>query len=120
MLQNINAQNFTRTAPDGTEFPAGGTVEAEGLSIRWQKGPLRGPDGAMQEPNGTFVESVIAAAVQRIEWYQTACGKRFACRENALAITKLEEALHWLNARTQRRTAAGVEGTHAPDAGDKR
>jgi len=32
--------------------------------------------------------------------------------ENAIAITKLEEALLWLNSRTKRREQAEVEGTH--------
>jgi hypothetical protein len=34
----------------------------------------------------------------------------FKCRENALALTKLEEALHWLNHRTRDRQSRGVEG----------
>lgn len=91
--------------------PAGGYVRGTGLSIDWQNGPLgRGFD--RHEPNGAFVETVIEAARQRIEYYQTGCNGKFACRENALAITKLEEALHWLNHRTAAREARGVEGTH--------
>lgn len=38
----------------------------------------------------------------------------FRCRENSLAITHLEEALHWLEARTKARVAQGVEGTNQP------
>lgn len=34
----------------------------------------------------------------------------FPCRENALTITKLEEALHWQEARTKNRKKRGVEG----------
>ena len=34
----------------------------------------------------------------------------FPCRENSLTITKLEEASHWQNARTEDREARGVEG----------
>ena len=52
---------------------------------------------------------MISAAVGRLEYYQ---GSKFACRENALAITKLQEALHWLEHRTKSREARGVEGTH--------
>ncbi len=89
--------------------PAGGSVRGVGLSIDWQDGPLgRGDD--RKEPNGAFVETVIAAALQRIEHYQSL---QFKCRENALAITKLEEALHWLHARTARRERENTEGTHA-------
>jgi len=88
--------------------PAGGWVLGNGIEIWWQNGPLgRGDD--RKPPNGAFVETVIDAVRQRIQWYQD---NGFACRENALAITKLEEALHWLNARTARREAEGVEGTH--------
>jgi hypothetical protein len=93
---------------DANGRPAGGTVRGVGLSIDWQNGPL-GRDGERIQPNGAFVETVIYAALQRIEHYQSG---QFKCRENALAITKLEEALHWLNARTNRREAAKVEGTH--------
>ena len=89
--------------------PAGGGVIGRGLDIVWQNGPL-GRDEERQEPNGAFVETVIAAALQRIQYYQAS---RFKCRENALAITKLEEALHWLNSRTARREKQDVEGTHA-------
>lgn len=90
--------------------PAGGMVTGVGLEIQWQDGPLQDPNtGERGVPNGAFVETVIAAALQRIEHYNDG---PFRCRENSLAITKLEEALHWLNARTARRQAAGVEGTH--------
>ena len=88
--------------------PAGGTVNGAGLSIVWQNGPLnRGSERI--EPNGAFVETVIAAVLQRIQYYQAST---FSCRENSLAITKLEEALHWLNSRTARRDQQGTEGTH--------
>ena len=94
---------------DGNGRPAGGSVSGTGLSIQWQDGPL-GRDADRKAPNGAFVETVIAAALQRIEHYQSS---QFKCRENALAITKLEEALHWLHSRTNRREVQGVEGTHA-------
>jgi hypothetical protein len=94
---------------DANNRPAGGTVRGVGLSIDWQNGPLGRGDERIP-PNGAFVETVIYAALQRIEHYQSG---QFKCRENALAITKLEEALHWLNARTNRREQQNVEGTHA-------
>jgi len=34
----------------------------------------------------------------------------FPCRENALTITKIEEALHWQDARTKDRLKRNVEG----------
>lgn len=95
-----------RLSPEG--MPAGGTTTGRGIQITWQDGPLgRGPDRI--EPNGAFVEGVIEAALGRLDFYQVS---RFKCRENALAITKLQEALHWLQHRTADRERRGVEGTH--------
>ena len=94
---------------DANGRPAGGTVTGVGLAIEWQNGPL-GRDGERIPPNGAFVETVILAVLIRLEHYQ---GTQFKCRENALAVTKLEEALHWLNARTDRREVAKIEGTHS-------
>ena len=34
----------------------------------------------------------------------------FPCRENSLTITKIEEAIHWQEARTKNRIKRGVEG----------
>lgn len=106
--QPFEASNFS-DAVNGKAVPAGGFVQGVGLNITWQNGPLGriGSDERI-EPNGAFVETVLEAVQQRIEYYQT----MFPCRENALAITKIEEALHWLNSRTQRRVKANVEGTH--------
>ena len=102
--KNVVYQNISD--PDGN--PTGGTFEGTGLSIEWQNGPLgRGED--RKEPNGAFVETVIYAAKQRIEFYQSS---KFNCRENAIAITKLEEALMWLNKRTADREERQVEGEH--------
>lgn len=108
---------------DENSNPAGGHVIGTGLQIDWQNGPLGRHNGCRAgepclegctriAPNGAFVETVISAAVQRIEHYQTANGGKFACRENAIAITKLEEALLWLDKRTREREARQVEGTH--------
>ncbi len=108
MMGKYEATNTVDT--DGN--PTGGSVSGVGLSIAWQDGPL-GRDGDRKEPNGAFTETVIAAVIQRIEFFQQS---KFRCRENALAVTKLEEALHWLNYRTQKRETQKVEGTHAVHA----
>ena len=88
--------------------PAGGYVRGVGLSIDWQDGPL-GRDEDRVKPNGAFVETVISAALQRIQYYQDSL---YPCRENAITITKLEEALMWQNKRTVDREEREVEGTH--------
>jgi hypothetical protein len=97
----------------------GGTTLSTGIMIKWQTGPL-GRDGGSFTPNGAFVEGVIQAAIGRLQFYQTAPGGlegkpgKFACRENAIALTKLEEALMWLEKRTRDREERGVEGTYTP------
>lgn len=88
--------------------PTGGTVEGVGLGIEWQDGPLgRGQD--RKEPNGAFVETVISAAKQRLEFYQES---KFNCIENADAIGSLQAALDVLESRTKNREKRGVEGEH--------
>ena len=104
MNQSLTYENNN----DANGNPAGGSVSGVGISILWQNGPLgRGTDRL--EPNGAFVEGVIAAAIQRIAYYQAS---KFGCRENAIALTHLETALLWLNKRTADREARAVEGTH--------
>lgn len=94
---------------DADGNPAGGYSRGTGIEIYWQNGPL-GRGTSRKQPNGAFVEGVIQAAIGRLQHYQST---KFSSRENALAITKLEEAVHWLNHRTADREARGVEGTHA-------
>lgn len=104
----MNQQVVSKNELDENGNPAGGATTGVGISIIWQNGPLgRGAD--RKDPNGAFVEGVIRAALERIYFYQES---KFKCRENALAITKLEEALHWLNHRTAEREYREVEGTH--------
>jgi hypothetical protein len=69
-------------------------------------------NGAIKEVgvNGCQVDTLIYAAREII-------GKlnfKSPCRENALALTRLEEALHWLDARKKDREKRKVEGTSQP------
>lgn len=105
MLQELEIKNEV----DENSNPTGGSVRGVGISIDWQNGPLnRGNE--RKSPNGAFVEDCIQAAISRLKFYQES---KFKCRENALALTKLEEALHWLIARTTDREIRRVEGTHS-------
>lgn len=98
--------------------PTGGSVSGIGLMIEWQEGPIvtsmAATDTAASIPNGAFVEDVIEAALQRLNFYQGASEGKFRCRENALAITHLEQALMWLDRRHDERQARGVQGSHTP------
>ena len=72
------------------------------IDIKFQLGP-RGEVGI----NGCCIREVIQVVVDRLEGFQQG---QFKCRENALAITKLQEAQHWLAHRTEERIKRGVKG----------
>jgi len=59
--------------------------------------------------DGVTNEEVIRVLIHRLRYLNAG---KFLCRENSLAVTRLEEALMWLNKRTEDRKARGVEGTH--------
>ncbi len=112
----MNQQIVETHSVDKNGNPTGGNSTGIGIDIRWQNGPLREQATVAGEPpteiarqNGAFTDGVINAAIGRLEFYQRS---KFRCRENALAITKLEEANMWLNKRTADRESQGIEGTH--------
>ena len=59
--------------------------------------------------NGISNESLLAIVEDRLLGFQSG---QYACRENAIALTKLQESMLWLQKRTRDRIARGVEGTH--------
>jgi hypothetical protein len=71
------------------------------ISFRIQNGPIKEVG-----VNGCQVDTLIHAAKAIIGGLNA----KFPCRENSLAITKLDEAIHWLDARTKDREQRGVEG----------
>ena len=91
--------------------PAGGVSTGRGFTISWQNGPL-GKIGTPErrEPNGAFVEDVIQAVIERIEFYQQS---RCACQANEDAVNSLRDAALALDMRTKDREQRIVEGTHA-------
>jgi len=79
---------------------------ASGVRIDFQNGPLSETGGL---PNGLSNESLLAVVEDRLLGFQSG---QFACRENAVALTKLQECMMWLQKRTRDRIARGVEGTN--------
>lgn len=74
------------------------------LMIGFQDGPIK--DAGV---NGVTQEVLLAIVIDRLRGFQSG---QFRCRENAVALTKCEEALMWLQKRTRDRLARGVEGTN--------
>lgn len=102
---------------DGAGNPTGGSSvhsvigpnDIPVLYVFWQNGTVE-PDGQ----NGAFIEDVLEAARQRLQFFNT--HPDFRCRENSIAITKIEEALQWLDWRTRQRVLEGVENTYSSHA----
>lgn len=59
--------------------------------------------------NGIFVEDLIAVCIHRLQGFLNG---PLASRETSLAVTKLEEAKHWLLARQSDREQRGVIHTY--------
>lgn len=59
--------------------------------------------------NGCVIEDLISICIDRLQYFQES---EFRCRENASALTHLEQSLMWLNKRTLERRAKGIEGTN--------
>ena len=94
---------------DSTDNPSIGAagpnfrLGTKNLVILFQNGPI-GDVGV----NGVTHEALLAIVIDRLQSFQKGPA---SCRENALELTKLEEAMHWLHHRTRDRMDRGVEGT---------
>ena len=72
--------------------------------ITFQNGPIMEAG-----VNGCHQEDLLNIVLHRLQSFQSG---DFRCRENAIALTKVEEALMWLNRRTKKRQDQGIEGTN--------
>src|SRR6266852_4313000 len=95
MKTGIHAEHWV----DAEGHPAGGCSYGAGFAISWQNGPL-GRGDLRHEPNGAFVEDLIAVVIDRLLFYQTS---EFAFEANEQAITALRSAAHVLDERTAER-----------------
>lgn len=71
--------------------------------VDFQEGPIREVG-----INGIHNEDLILMVLTRLESFQES---KYACKENEMAIIKLEESLMWLRKRTTDRELRNVEGT---------
>lgn len=99
MIRGFNTKTNT-----SCPFTARHGSPAEHATVLFQNGPI--PEVGT---NGITHEALLAVLIDRLQSFQKG---PYACRENAIALTKLEEAQHWLKHRTEARLARGVEGTH--------
>jgi len=77
-------------------------------SISFQNGPIKEAG-----VNGIHNEDLLYIVADRLAAFQSS---QFACKENSEAHWHVRCAIDALERRTARREAAGIEGTHTPDA----
>ncbi len=75
-------------------------------NVKFHMGGMTG-----DSPNGVTDEALLCILIDRLERFQRG---ELGNRHNALALTKLEEALLWLQERTRDRQRRGVEGKYQP------
>lgn len=73
--------------------------------IKFQNGPRNDPSSI----GGVLDADLLEIVRDRLRAFQSG---PFACRENACALTHIEEALMWMNKRIEDRTERGVLGTY--------
>lgn len=92
--------------PNAGGAPHEYTAKMDGLqvaSIQFQHGP-RNVAGSTP---GILDTVLVAIVMDRLRHFQAG---PFPSRQNALALTKLEEALHWMHDRAHERARRGVLG----------
>lgn len=72
------------------------------LEIKFQTGGT-----ATTEKNGIFIEDLLIIAYAKLKEYND----QLPCRENSIALTKIEESILWLTKRKLDREHRGVYGT---------
>lgn len=83
--------------------PAGPGYLDAAAYVQFQNGPV-----LEHGLNGATHEALLAIVIDRLKSFQAG---PYSCRENALALTSLQDAMHWLHHRTRERTLRNVEGT---------
>jgi len=92
--------SITRRFPDTEQ----GEPSSETWGIQFQRGPIKEVG-----VNGLTNEALLAVLIDRMRGFQSG---PFSCQENAIVLTHLQDAQHWLLHRTRERMKRGVEGTN--------
>lgn len=84
-----------------------GIEDGEGIELVFCKGNKEDASALRQE--GVFTETLVQVAKQYLESVNKG---EMATRETSMVITKLDEALMWINKRAEDRKLRGVQGTY--------
>ena len=97
-LRNAHSEIY---GPDGADHDGYIRVDGSQVLFTIQNGPI-GDAGV----NGIQVTDML----EFVKEVYKSLNHAFPCRENSITITKIEEAIHWQDARTKDRETRGVEG----------
>lgn len=92
----------------------GGNAGFHDYEVRDKEGNVLCSIHLQQDPvkevgvNGVFLPDLLQIVHSQLSDFQSG---KYACRENAIALTKIEEAVMWLRKRTEDRRARQVLGT---------
>lgn len=105
-----------RNSEPAERWPNGVRTAFAEIHVQFQNGPIGEADF-----NGITNEALLAVAIDRMRGFQFQRKEdggfdeskrgQYACKENACALTHMEEALMWLQKRTLDRMKRGVEGS---------
>ncbi len=84
-----------------------GIQDGEGMILHFCKGNKEDESSLRQE--GVFTETLIQAAKEYLESVNVG---PLASRDTSMVITKLDEALMWINKRAEDRKIRGVQSTY--------
>jgi hypothetical protein len=82
-------------------------MNVAGQVIAFQKGAME------LGRNGWTTEEILDVLIDHLSGFQKG---KFACRENAIALTHIETARLWVRERAEKRKAQGVKGRDAVHA----
>lgn len=97
-----NASHEYRITPNGCD-EQGNSYPSQDISF--QHGPRKDPNSI----HGVLDTDLLEIVRDRLKGFQSG---EFSCRENACALTHIEEALMWMNRRVEDRIERQVLGTN--------
>lgn len=100
-LNKAVSETLSQLDPKLLHLPSYISVDNHVVRFQIQSDPIRqvGVNGVQASDMLIFVKELFKSL-----------NTSFPCRENSLTITKIEEAIHWQEARTKDREKRGVEG----------
>ena len=104
-LNKVYAVDGESVGEDGANHAYLILCDDEPVLVYFQKGPRKEENST----RGILDVDLLEIVRDRLKGFQSG---KFSCRENACALTHIEEALMWMNKRVEDRAARNVLGTN--------